>query len=471
MKQFIKPLAAVLSVVLFSLFLFGCDSRVEELSGAMTAEEIAQLDRYKNLKKLDLSGSECYAEIEDYIAGHPEVAVRYTVKVDGREYDPQVTELSLSSPDAIDELLEKLPYLHRLSAVTVNGGAISAEQLSALQKAMPKAQLQYSVSLLGEDFPSSTESLDLSGITQAQAVQAAQALPMLPALSQITLSDELPLDAFIALKSAAPQAEFRYGFDLFGQQVNTRTESLAYSRTEIGNEGAELFMRLLPCLDRLQRLSFEYCDIDDAVMAEMRDAFPDKEIVWRVVYGWGSSWSDTETIWAIGGFGNDTLKPLKYCTKVKYLDLGHNGLTDIDFIYSMPDLEVFILENDDIEDITAIGSCKNLEYLEVGETNVHDISPLANCTNLVHLNIGGLHKLTDISPLYGLTKLERLYGICSENVPQEQIDHMRELLPDCDIHFEYDPKGPVGGANWRYASGGGLVPRYQLLHDQLGYDW
>ena len=141
---------------------------------------------------------------------------------------------------------------------------------------------------------------------------------------------------------------------------------------------------------------------------------------------------------------------------MKYLDIGHNGIENLDFLYYMPDLEVLIVENDHVSDITAIGSCTNLEYLEVGETHVTDISPLANCVNLVHLNIGRLHELTDISPLYGLTKLERVYGKCDENVPPEQVEHLKELLPDCEIRFEFDPGGPIFGS-WRYYPGGGMV--------------
>ena len=43
---------------------------------------------------------------------------------------------------------------------------------------------------------------------------------------------------------------------------------------------------------------------------------------------------------------------LKYCTKVKYLDLGHNEvLTDISFAAYMPELEVAIFAINDIDDM------------------------------------------------------------------------------------------------------------------------
>ena len=42
-----------------------------------------------------------------------------------------------------------------------------------------------------------------------------------------------------------------------------------------------------------------------------------------------------------------------------------------------------------------------------------------------------------------------------------------ELLPDCEICFDDDPIGPIWGT-WRYKNGA-IVPRYKLLHDQIGY--
>ena len=44
-------------------------------------------------------------------------------------------------------------------------------------------------------------------------------------------------------------------------------------------------------------------------------------------------------------------------------------------------------------------------------------------------------------------------------------------MPNTEVDFDYYPKGAVNGSHWRYEDGGGLVPRYQLLHDQIGYDW
>ena len=48
---------------------------VEELSMVVTAENIMELEQYPELKRVDLSGSTCYAEIQTYARNHPEVDV------------------------------------------------------------------------------------------------------------------------------------------------------------------------------------------------------------------------------------------------------------------------------------------------------------------------------------------------------------------------------------------------------------
>ena len=52
---------------------------VEEITLVVTEQTIHQLEDYPNLKKADLSGSTCYAQIADYAKAHPQVEVIYTV--------------------------------------------------------------------------------------------------------------------------------------------------------------------------------------------------------------------------------------------------------------------------------------------------------------------------------------------------------------------------------------------------------
>jgi hypothetical protein len=54
---------------------------VEQLTLVVTADTIDQLEDYPALKRLDLTGSTCYAAIADYMQKHPFVDVTYTVEL------------------------------------------------------------------------------------------------------------------------------------------------------------------------------------------------------------------------------------------------------------------------------------------------------------------------------------------------------------------------------------------------------
>ena len=109
--------------------------------------------------------------------------------------------------------------------------------------------------------------------------------------------------------------------------------------------------------------------------------------------------------------------------------MGHNCITNIDFVNYMPKLQVAVFAISWVEDISPLANCPDLEYLEIFSSRVSDLSPLANCTNLEHLNAGNLQDLHDITPLYGLTKLKRLY-ITMSDIPEEQQEKIQELIPD-----------------------------------------
>ena len=168
----------------------------------------------------------------------------------------------------------------------------------------------------------------------------------------------------------------------------------------------------------------------------------------------------------------ENTRSLKYCTKVVYLDLGHNDqLTDISFVSYMPDLEVAVLAMGGFSDLRPLADCPKLEYLEIQTTAASDLRPLAGLKNLRHLNIAYIFSLTDITPLYGLTELERLWIGAYDPVPREQIEEMQRRAPNCEI--DYTTTDPTGG-HWRYVGtdnqGHGILhPRYEELYHQFDY--
>ena len=153
---------------------------------------------------------------------------------------------------------------------------------------------------------------------------------------------------------------------------------------------------------------------------------------------------------------SEELYPIRMCTKMKALDLGHNTLTDLRFLQWMPELEVLIISpNYGLTDISPVANCKKLVYLECFNTPITDLSPLAELTELRDLNLTRDSQVRDLSPLYELPNLERVWWGHMNGVSADQKKILRQTHRGCKFVSVYDPTG--GG--WRNHS------HFRELHD------
>ena len=452
-------------------------SSPEELKAVVTAEELASLD-LSGIRRVDLTGSTCYAEIEAFRAEHPELEVVYAVMIgDQMQLAPDTKSIHISDVSVLPALEENAAWLPELSALSLDTDIAGASEIEALKAAFPKAAVSYSLTLNGMQYPYDIEEIRLTGLDAEGLLNILPELDRFPNLRSVSIPEaENTISAEDALAAAQqyPLLTLDYQIELFGHSVSLAAESLEFENEEIGSEGVEELRAILPSFKNLKYLKLDSCGIDNETMAQLRDDFPDIKVVWRVFFGEYHCLTDTEMIWATGGSVNDSsVGVLKYCTDVKYLDLGHALMTHVDFLAYMPKLEVAILAISWIEDIGPIANCPNLEYLELFSTRVMDFSPLASCTHLQHLNISHSWNANnetigprDISPLYDLPELKRFYcTMCY--VPEEQQQIMQERHPDCECNFKWED--PAEGP-WRFDENGNRNERYALLCEQFGYD-
>lgn len=470
MKKFI---IAAMSALLCLWILCGCGTKekanVQELTMVVTADTIGELEHYPDLISVDLSGSTCYEEIETYAAAHPEINVKYTVNIGNVDVENTADSLSIDSA-WIDELVANGRFLPSLQQLNIEG-SLSPQELLLLKDALPDVKLEASVSVLGNSYDINTEYLDLSEYAPVKALELAELIRALPNLSEINFNNHeglcqwAPEDLDI-LKEAAPEnVVFDCSFELFGQAVSSRDEEIIYTWAAINDSGLEEIRKVLPYLSSCKRFVLDDCGVSNQEAAKLRDEFPEAGIAWRIYFYGDSFLTDTDTIWtrAVDSTNSDGLN---YFKDVVYLDIGHSvGLNTTEFLNYMPKLQVAIIAINQVSDISPIVNCPELEYLELFTTNVSDISPLASCTKLEHLNIGNNKYLTDITPLYSLPNLKRLACILN-NVPQEQLDEIKELMPDCEMIFE--GVHPVD-SGWRLLANGSWAERYALLRKQIGY--
>lgn len=461
---------------------FPVNAKTLELT--VSAEELALLDEFVELEALKLSGSTCYAEIGLWAESHPHVELDCELPLpNGKRVQLMAREADLSGLERedVEEAAELLSAMPRLESVDMGKGELATapefEDLLYLEEALPNVSFnwdKYSFELFGHRVYLRNSRLDLSEISSEELPLAAELIRHMPKLEHIELGherEELPLAEVYSLQLDFPEIVQSYEFDLYGKTFDIKDEKMDLSYITLEDKGQAL-RELLPYLPRCTYVNMDSCGISNEEMAELQAEFPDKKLVWRLFFAKYTLLTDDETLLASmpsrgGSFTSKDLEVLKYTTDLKHIDLGHNGVfTDLSFIAPLTKLEVAIFACTNLRDISGIENCVNLEYLELYHSNVDTVEPLRGLTKLRHLNIGDT-KVTDISPLYDL-ELERLWFSWFNIVPDEQIEKMRELHPDCLI--DDTARDPDQGG-WRYISywPEEKHPRYALLREQFGY--
>ena len=344
----------------------------------------------------------------------------------------------------------------------------------------PVYDLNFSVG--GTSLSASVESLDL---TQASPEEIDRLIPVLPALTALKALELGTADAAApavsweqvkAIEEAAPSIAINYRIGINGYYFQLADEILNLSHIHVEDEGRTT-LQVARCMPNLRILDMDSSGVSDESMAVIRDALPGVSVVWRVFFGDAySARTDVERLMVSNpdrgnvALTSETMKGLYYCTKVKYLDLGHlTWLTDCGWAANMPDLEVLIIAMTGIEDLSALASCPKLNYLEVQTTRINDLTPLSGLTQLKDLNICYNFALRDLRPLYGLD-LRRLYIGSMTPIPSEQVEEYRKLHPDCKINITtINPTEE----EWRKLEDGAWPPnpdpRYEQLYDEFQY--
>jgi hypothetical protein len=92
----------------------------EEIAAILTEEQLALLDQFPNLRRLDLSGSTCYDAILAWAQAHPQVEVNYSVTLPGGHTADRNTEsldLSKLSAEEVRSVLMLRRHLPKLQSV------------------------------------------------------------------------------------------------------------------------------------------------------------------------------------------------------------------------------------------------------------------------------------------------------------------------------------------------------------------
>ncbi len=444
----------------------------QEVTLQIEPEELGKLEQLSSLKKANLSATGGFDQINAWGEAHPDIEVTCTAVLPSDvpvDKGAQVADLTGYSPDAAVQLAQQtLKYATDIKAVKIDSSKWTAEQMSAFREACPNIALRGDSQIGPLNVQLDASEVDLSSASPQELAEFAPFASGMANLKTVNIGDEeghAKLAGASAIKQANPNATVNYTFTSFGKRFNINDTTLDFRQVPMNDNGAEV-RELMASMPWVTYLDMDQCGIDDETMAGIRNDFPNTEVVWRVWFGPGYTCRTDETrIFAsnesLGSLSPENDQALKYCNKVKYLDLGHNSdLQDIWFVSYMPDLEVFICILGGITDISPLADCPHLEFLEIFSNSVSDLSPLANCHELKHLNCCNNPGISDISCLYDID-LERFWCGYPNSVPQEQFDQYQALHPNCTLRTSVsNPHEDYRGDN----------PRYLLLREQIGYD-
>ena len=221
-------------------------------------------------------------------------------------------------------------------------------------------------------------------------------------------------------------------------EVMSDTEEVDISGIDVSTLDMEAF---LDSMTKLKKLTMKDCGLDNDGYAALQDAHPDVRIIWDIKVKTYTIPTDSVGFSTLANefqprLDDEDCKYLKYCTDMVALDLGHNYITNVDFLEYMPHLRVLILvDNFDspskrvrLSDISKLKYCKHLRYLELFANNITDMSVLSELKELEDLNVC-YNPVNSGEPFKDLPNLQKLW-IYNTSIPWQEINELKELYPD-----------------------------------------
>lgn len=432
-----------------------CDSFSETVAlTALSEDEIGLFRYFPNLKKVDARGCTDYEALAALATERADLGVEWALPSADGAIDGNSETLTVKNC-GYDELQTLLPLLPKLKELDLRQSSLSDEETDALRAEYPALRFAYTVRLWGKDYPS-----DLSSLTLAAAEGPADELCAALRRFEDLRAADLRAAAFSCaeLSEILPlcPAEARYAVPLLGERYDDDTEEIDLSGVRVDELGeVEAAAALLP---KLQKLVMCDCGPSDEEMDALNRKFENVRVVWTVHFSVYSLRTDATAFCASDlpnrGFvapaaSSEELAPLRYCTELVALDLGHMFFKDLSFLEPLTKLQYLIIVEERFHDISVLGTLEELEYLEIFNNTIDDISPLLNCKKLRHLNIGYTRGY-DCAPLWEMTWLERLW-YPGNRLGKEACASLAAALPDTQCFLpSWDADGSTGGG-WRTA--------------------
>lgn len=446
---------------------------------SLTDEDVAALDYFTKLKTVEAQECTDYAQLAALAARRPAVTVNYAVTIDGRKYDQNTAVVSVSA--ITDEEINLLTYLPELTAVTAVGCEMP-EEMGKLRDFCQEKGITFALRFGAKTYPDTVQELDVTGVTDSE-LELLQLLPELKTLHIV--NPEADPATVLQLRSAYPKVSINWEVEIAGisfpddtkevdlsaalEPTAAQTKTGTATGTQTAEEtkpavtlGLQDLEKKMSYLPDVEKVFLGKCGLDNEELAALRERVRDSyKLVWTVQLGKKLTARTDDTTFMpvrehVYYFLDDDAYNLRYCEEMLCVDVGHMGLTNIDFVSGMPHLQILILaHNGQLQDISPISSCKELIFLELDWSAVKDFTPLVGCTSLEDLNIGLTYP--SVEPLMQMTWLKNLWMVDRGGAYQ-----LSQALPDTKIVATADA---TVGAGWRN------LPNYYKMRDMLGMEY
>lgn len=425
------------------------DSTLAEITlPEVDAGAIQAVRYFPNLTRVDASACNCYDALLALAESMPQCTFIWNVSLGGKTVSNQDSTLDLSGTDVTAEQLgAALPYLPKLTGVDLHDTGLSGEKLAALAHSHPNIRFDANLDVCGVSVDTGASTLDLTDTTAFDAQSLLSALPYFTNAESVDLTGlSISSSDMDALQAAYPEIRFLWDIELCGTTVTGSDTELDLSGKTI--ESAEDFAAKLKHLPNLTKINLCDCNLTDEELGKLSEQFPNIKFIWYVTIGrWqvrtdaeafstGNERSTDSVRYLKSGTTNLTtedIQPLKYCTDLVALDIGHKRrIKDISILTHLPKLRFLIIAMEGFTDLSPIASCTELEYLETFQNFISDISPLLALKKLTHLNCS-TNAIGSIDVLKQMTQLQWLWCIrCG--LDNAQLSELQTALPDCTIN-------------------------------------
>ena len=128
--------------------------------------------------------------------------------------------------------------------------------------------------------------------------------------------------------------------------------------------------------------------------------------------------------------------------KLTELYLGHNKITNVSALAGLTQLTKLDLSQNNITDVSDLKSLTSLTDLDLEDNSIGSIEGLSPLTGLQRLNLNANHRLTDVTPLAGLTQLTHLSLSRNRIVdvtPLAGLTQLQTLTLDRNRIADFDP--------------------------------